>query len=177
MNTYEALLVFKPTMEMDSTEGAIKGIENTINQLKGKIVKMDRVGRKRLAYEIGKFKDGFIATVWFQLPAEAVTEFKKICQINEDILRLTLLRLDNLEFAVPGTTSTVTNVPPAPGERGPRDHHRGGDRDFRGPRNFNRDHQHQGGGDRPGFDRPDNRGERAPQGDREPRPAATGNQT
>ncbi len=174
MNTYEALLVFKPTLEIDSTEGAIKSVENTINQLKGKIVKMDRVGRKRLAYEIGKFKDGFIATIWFELPTDAVAEFKKICQINENILRLTLLRLDNLEFAVPGTTSTVTNVPPAPGERGPRDHHRG-DRDFRGPRNFNRDHQHQGGGDRPGGDRQD-RGDRPPQGDRDPRPATTGNQ-
>jgi small subunit ribosomal protein S6 len=161
-------------LEIDSTEGAIKSVENTINQLKGKIVKMDRVGRKRLAYEIGKFKDGFIATIWFELPTDAVAEFKKICQINENILRLTLLRLDNLEFAVPGTTSTVTNVPPAPGERGPRDHHRG-DRDFRGPRNFNRDHQHQGGGDRPGGDRQD-RGDRPPQGDRDPRPATTGNQ-
>jgi small subunit ribosomal protein S6 len=160
VKTYEALIVFKPVLDVDNTEALIKNVENTIANLKGKVVKMDKVGRKRLAYEMGKFKDGFITTIWMELPAEAVVEFKKLCQLNEDILRLTMIRLDNPELAVVGTTTTAVGHGGNPrerefhprGERGGDRDHRGGDRDHRGPR------EHRG----------EFRGDREPQGERPP---------
>ncbi|MBY0404009.1 MAG: 30S ribosomal protein S6, partial [Cyanobacteria bacterium] len=124
MNTYEALIVFKPVLDVENTELVIKNAESSIQNLKGKILKIERVGRKRLAYEISKFKDGFIATLWFELDPAAVADFKKYCQLSEDILRLTLIRLDNFNLATVGTTTTAVHAGSGrEKEFHPREHH------------------------------------------------------
>lgn len=122
MNTYEALIVFKPIIDVENTEGVLKNVENLVQTLKGKILKTDKVGRKRLAYEIAKFKDGFITTFIMQLEPSAVAEFKKACQINEDILRLTLVRQDAYDLTAVSVTTTYR-------DRTDREFHPRGDRD------------------------------------------------
>jgi small subunit ribosomal protein S6 len=81
-------------MDTDQAEGSLKAVENNIKNLKGKVLKIEKLGRKRLAYEINKNKDGIMALVLFDLDTENVAEFRKQCQLNEEILRLTLVRLD-----------------------------------------------------------------------------------
>ncbi len=148
MNTYEALLVFKPVLDMENMDNVVKSVENTIQNLKGKILKVDKVGRKSLAYEISKFKDGFFTIIYMELDPNAVVEFKKYCQMSEDILRLTMLRQESFD---PENTPTLTTAIGVPYGAGPR-----GDRDFRprGPRGDFR------GGDRGDFRGGDRGGER-----------------
>lgn len=145
MNTYEALIVFKPVVDVENTDNVVKGVETLVTNLKGKILKLEKVGRKRLAYEIAKFKDGFITTMWMELDPSAVAEFKKVCQMNEDILRLTLVRQEKFDLATVGTITSVAYGGQREREFHPRGgdrDHRGGDRDFRGG-----DREHRGGGE------------------------------
>lgn len=121
-------------------DNVVKNVENTIQNLKGKILKVDKVGRKRLAYEISKFKDGFFTIIYMELDPNAVVEFKKYCQMSEDILRLTMLRQESFDPANTPTLTTAIGVPYGAGPRdrdfrprGPRGDFRGGDRgDHRG---------------------------------------------
>ncbi len=136
MNTYEALIVFKPFVDADNTDNALKPVEKAIKSAEGKITKTEKLGRKRLAYEINKFKDGFLVTFLLEMPAEGVEKFRKACQLNDDILRLTILKLDETAL------TAVTTVRPR--EERPEREERGGGREFRGPRR---------GGDRGRFDR------------------------
>src|SRR4051794_30109936 len=91
MNTYEAFVILKPILDVDNSDNVLKVIEDAIETLGGKVVKKDKLGRKRLAYEINKFKDGFITTYLFKLPPSAVTSLKRTCNIHEDILRLAVI--------------------------------------------------------------------------------------
>lgn len=125
MNTYEVLIIFKPILDIDTSDNALRSVENTVAGLKGKILKKDKQGRKRLAYEIGKFKDGFVTALVVSLEPDSVTAFKRACSINEDILRFMLLRRDDyyeLEAAMAAN-------PPRPSEYRERDFNRSRDRD------------------------------------------------
>lgn len=100
MQIYEALMVFKPISDNDNVDGLIRLAENNLQQHGAKITRLERMGRKKLAYEISKFKDGIVASLILEMPPESVKEFKKFCQMNEDILRLTLVKLSAEQLQV-----------------------------------------------------------------------------
>jgi small subunit ribosomal protein S6 len=117
VNTYEALIIFKPMLDLDNADNVLNAVEEIIKNVQGKVLKVDKMGRKRLAYDIRKFKDGFVTTFIVQMEPAAVERFKKACSLNEDILRLTFTRRDDYG---------LHPQPPAPpagaGENAP--HHR-----------------------------------------------------
>jgi len=124
MNTYEAFVILKPILDVDNSDNVLKVLEEAVENLGGKIVKKDKLGRKRLAYEINKFKDGFITTYLFNLPPTAVTPFKRACQLNEDILRVALVNRNKVDI-----TDASVYGRERPNERGERPER--GEREFR----------------------------------------------
>lgn len=110
MNTYEAFTILKPILDVDNSDNVLKSLEGTIETLSGKILKKDKLGRKRLAYEIRKFKDGFFVTYQLTLPAKAVAELYRIIRLNEDILRFALVSRTRAEL-------NEVNSPPTRGDR------------------------------------------------------------
>jgi small subunit ribosomal protein S6 len=137
MNTYEAFTILKPILDVDNSDNVLKSLESLIESLGGKISKKDKLGRKRLAYEIKKFKDGFFVTYQLTLEQSSIANLYRAVQLNEDILRFTLVSRTQAEL-------TEINSPPVRGERenrggGPErgNFERGGDRgEFRPRREF-----------------------------------------
>jgi small subunit ribosomal protein S6 len=131
IKTYEASVVFKPILDLDTAEGGILGnFEATIKNLGGEVVRSEKVGRKRLAYEINKFKDGYIVNMIVTLPPQAITPLRKHCQYNEDVLRLTILNMTEKAIEISATTNTTVASQNAPLVR---DGRLGGRRDFNRP--------------------------------------------
>ena len=97
MNTYEVLTIFKPSMDVDGMEAMLTQFQtNAVEGNGGQIIDSDRLGRKRLAYDIRKFKDGFIAIFLIKFPPQNVVAFRQACQYTDDLLRVTLVRRDDL---------------------------------------------------------------------------------
>lgn len=90
---YELMVIFKPGVEVESVDGAIRVVENAVRQLRGKFLKVEKIGRKRLAYEIKKQHEGWIVNIVLQLSATQVKELRRQCSLNESILRAVLLQL------------------------------------------------------------------------------------
>ncbi|WP_373532277.1 30S ribosomal protein S6 [Vampirovibrio sp.] len=134
MNTYEAFVILKPILDVDNSDNVLKVIEDAVENLNGKVVKKDKLGRKRLAYEINKFKDGFITTYLFKLEPSSVLSLKRTCQLNEDILRLTLVNRSNIDI-----TDASVYGRERPQDRDRPDHRGGGDRDRGGDRGEQRE--------------------------------------
>lgn len=90
---YEALVLCKPLMDLDSVEGVVKHLENNIlGDLGAKIVKTDKLGRKRLAYEIKGSRDAFVLLIYFNMQTSNIKELRRLVQIHDDILRMTVTR-------------------------------------------------------------------------------------
>ncbi len=94
MNTYEAVIVLKPILDVDNSDSVLKNLETLVETLNGTMIKKEKLGRKRLAYDIQKFKDGYITTFLMKMPAKGVAEFKRACHLSEDVLRMMLVRRD-----------------------------------------------------------------------------------
>lgn len=122
MNTYEALVLLKPILDVDNSDGALKGVEKTIEKLKGKVLNRDKMGRKRLAYEVQKFKDSFVTALVFQLPPDKMGELTRSLQLNEDVLRFIVIRREE-NFSLE-TAGKPRRRPVASGGRPDRDNRR-----------------------------------------------------
>ena len=83
MKTYELMTIFKPNLDAEEVDK----VNSVITEFGGNVVSTDKGGRKKLAYEIQNFRDGFFATTVLSIPAEKIAEFKRQLRLNDNILR------------------------------------------------------------------------------------------
>ena len=69
MKTYELLAIFKPNLDAEETDKMISKINDTVAEFGGKVESTDKIGRKKLAYDIQNFRDGFFTSIVMELPA------------------------------------------------------------------------------------------------------------
>jgi small subunit ribosomal protein S6 len=87
MKNYELMTIFKPNLDAEEVDKVIEKISSIVTDFGGSIVSVDKSGRKKLAYEIQNFRDGFFTTTILALPADKVAEFKRQLRLTDSILR------------------------------------------------------------------------------------------
>lgn len=87
MKTYELLAVFKPNLDAEEVDKQISALNNIIKNFEGVVESTDKMGRKKLAYDIQNFRDGFFVTMNLSIPADKVAEFKRQLRLNDNVLR------------------------------------------------------------------------------------------
>ncbi len=91
MKSYEVLYIVKPIDE-DVYSATIEKIEKVIADNGGELVKTDNWGKKRLAYEVQDFNDGYYALTTFNAEPATVKELDRVMKITEEILRHMIIR-------------------------------------------------------------------------------------
>lgn len=94
MKSYEVLTIFKPNLDAEEVEKNLKKIEKSINEFGGSIVESDKIGRKKLAYDIQKFRDGFLVSQIINLPEDKVADLKRLLKLDDSVLRVMFLVSD-----------------------------------------------------------------------------------
>ena len=97
MKSYELMTVFKPNLDAEEVDKALDALNKAASSLKGKIEFSDKTGRKKLAYEIQGFRDGFFVTSIVSLPEENVAEFRRQLRLNDNILRTMFLEVSTVK--------------------------------------------------------------------------------
>ena len=87
MKNYELLAIFKPNLDAEEVDKAIEKINATVVEFGGNVASVDKAGRKKLAYEVQNFRDGFFTTTILSMPADKVAEFKRQLRLNDSVLR------------------------------------------------------------------------------------------
>ncbi len=123
---YELLFLCRPTAEADAGDNVLNTIEKTLTDFGAKTLRKDKFGRKRLAYEIQRYKDALLSVYVVEMPTTAVAKLRTVTKLNEDILRLMVKQLDSFD---------PNAEPQRFREReDSRENRGGGGRDNRGPR-------------------------------------------
>ncbi len=91
MKTYELLTVFKPNLDAEEVDKAIENLSKLVADMKGKVESTDKSGRKKLAYDVQNFRDGFFVTSILNMPEESIAEFRRQLKLNDNILRTMFL--------------------------------------------------------------------------------------
>lgn len=87
MKTYELLTVFKPNLDAEEVDKLIAKLNDSVANFGGKVESTDKIGRKKLAYDIQNFRDGFFASSVLTMPADKVAEFKRQMKLNDNVIR------------------------------------------------------------------------------------------
>ena len=126
LREYETVFVLHPGLEETRVEEKIEGVRSTISAASGEVIDVERWGRRKLAYTIGKVNEGIYTLVRFRSDANAISELERRYRLSEDILRhLTVLsqgpppsemahRRDDAGFHV--AEPTLQTATPATGE-------------------------------------------------------------
>ncbi len=93
MKNYELLTVFKPGLDSDELEKIIDKISDEINSYKGSVSSVDKMGRKKLAYDVQGYRDGYFTTMILSIPPESIVEFKRNLKLNENVLRFMFMEV------------------------------------------------------------------------------------
>ena len=93
MKNYELLTIFKPSLDSDELDKAVDKISSDIKAAKGEVSSVDKMGRKKLAYDLQGYRDGFFTTLIVSLPADAIVEFKRNLKLNDNILRFMFMEV------------------------------------------------------------------------------------
>jgi small subunit ribosomal protein S6 len=93
MNKYEVIYIVKPAEE-EAIEAVVAKFENLIKNNGGTIDKIDRWGKKRLAFELKDFAEGFYFVVYFTAEPKVVAELNRVMRITDEILRHMVIRQD-----------------------------------------------------------------------------------
>jgi small subunit ribosomal protein S6 len=87
MRRYELMLVLRPDVADDRAQAVIDRTTRQIVSGGGSIVKVAPWGRRRLAYQIDRYREGSYHIVLFEAPGDALAEMERTLLITEEVLR------------------------------------------------------------------------------------------
>ena len=87
MNKYELALVLNAKLEDDARTAELEKVKELIARFGGTITNVDEWGKKRLAYEIQKMREGFYYFIQFDADATCPAELEARLRIEEAVIR------------------------------------------------------------------------------------------
>lgn len=94
MNNYELCLVLNAKIEDDARLALLERVKEYVTRFGGEIKDIDEWGKKQLAYEIQKMREGYYYFIHFAANAEAPAEIEKNIRIIDGVLRYLIVRQD-----------------------------------------------------------------------------------
>jgi small subunit ribosomal protein S6 len=88
------MYIVKPTLDDEAVETVTKKFDDQIAGIGGTVEKTEKRGRKRLAYEVKDFKDGFYVLTDFQADPAQIKELERLIKLNDDVIRHVIVRKD-----------------------------------------------------------------------------------
>jgi small subunit ribosomal protein S6 len=94
MRVYEVLFIIAPNTEESDIEALITQISDVITNQGAQITKVDRIGRRRLAYPIGKFNEGYYVVLTVEGTGAEIAEVERRMRVTDAVIRYITIRID-----------------------------------------------------------------------------------
>ena len=92
MNKYELAVVVSAKIEDDERAQVIEKVKALVERFGGQISDVDEWGKKRLAYEIQKMREGYYYFFHFESESTSPAEIEKRIRIMDNVLRYLCVR-------------------------------------------------------------------------------------
>lgn len=94
MNKYESVVIINPNIEEEATKSLVAKFTDLINK-NGKVEKVDELGKKKLAYEIKKQKEGYYVVFYFEANPNSITELERVYRITDEVMKFIVVRQED----------------------------------------------------------------------------------
>ena len=93
MREYEAMYIVKPNYDEEQYAQFVEKYNALIQNNGGEIIKVEPWGKRRLAYEIDKLREGYYVLVSFTAEADVPAELERNFKIADEIMRYLVVRV------------------------------------------------------------------------------------
>ena len=100
MKRYETLFIVQIDLPIDELNSIIERYRAIVTALKGTVIKVEKWGKRKLAYEIKKQSNGFYVLLDFAGKSAIIDELERNFKIDDKILKfMTIMKDDNVDLA------------------------------------------------------------------------------
>ena len=118
---YEVMFIVRPDAAEEDIDKLIAGFTTTVTNGGGAVKTAEKMGRRKLAYLVRKFADGFYVLLTVEAEGPVVLELERRLRVTEQVIKFITVRIDEEEKrlakvkALRGTRRKVSaEVAPAP---------------------------------------------------------------
>jgi len=127
LRNYETVFILDPAIGDDRTAEEVERAKSAIESAKGEVVDIQRWGKRKLAYEIKKKREGVYTVLKYKADGSAVTELERSLRLSEPVIRFLTVSeeapAEETKESSPGESGTAEpgTVPVGGGEAGASD--------------------------------------------------------
>ena len=93
MNKYESVVIINPNVDVEGIKGLVAKFTDLINT-DGKVEKVDELGKKRLAYEVQKNREGYYVIFYFEANPNLISELERNYRITDEVIKFMTVRVE-----------------------------------------------------------------------------------
>lgn len=94
MRIYEILFIIAPNTEESDIETLVTQLSDVLTNQGARVTKVDRIGRRRLAYQINKFNEGIYIVLTVEGSGAEIAEVERRMRVTDAIIRYLTIRID-----------------------------------------------------------------------------------
>jgi small subunit ribosomal protein S6 len=94
MKTYEVMFIVVPNAADEEIDKITGQMEAVVKGMQGDVISVEKIGKRKLAYRIGKFEEGNYVLFNIQATGEVVKEFERRLKVTDSVLRYISVRVD-----------------------------------------------------------------------------------
>ena len=95
--TYEIMFIVRPDVEEADLDKLIEGFHKNVTDGGGEVRSTEKMGRRRLAYTVRKFNDGFYVLLTIVAEGQLITEIERRLRVSEQVIKFITVRMDEEE--------------------------------------------------------------------------------
>jgi small subunit ribosomal protein S6 len=103
MRQYEVAFIVHPEVDEDGVSALTEKVQGWITASGGTVEKVERLGRKRLAYLIRKQRDGHYVLIYAKMNAGGPLELERNLRLTEQMLRFMVIRVEDSHLPAPAS--------------------------------------------------------------------------
>lgn len=93
MNKYESVIIINPSVDDEKLKAVEAKFTELINK-DGNVTKVDNLGKKKLAYEVKKNKEGIYLVFYFEANPTLITELERNYRITDEVIKFIVIRVE-----------------------------------------------------------------------------------
>src|ERR1022692_1112841 len=94
MRIYEELFIAKPDAPDEEVDAFIEQMKTTVSNAGGTVDKVEKWGKRKLAYKVDRYREGAYVLFQFSAGPETVKEFERRLRVSDLVIKFLTVRID-----------------------------------------------------------------------------------
>lgn len=94
MHKYELIFIVRTDLPDDEIDKVVSQMEGHAVAANAKIEKIEKLGRRRLAYRVGRYREGFYILFVFEGDSQSVAVIERRLKVTDTVIKFLTVRID-----------------------------------------------------------------------------------